>query len=187
MRLFWKSGYDGTSMSDLSEALGLGRQSLYGAFGDKRALFLKCIDRYFDQVLTVAIVNVLEGPGSPLGNVHKVIDAWEAYAASAEFQGCLVGNSLAELGMRDADLDAVMRGKLNRLKDAFARAFERARDAGELAPRADTQALARALTAFAQGAALVSKVWRSADAVHETLEGMRALVDAHAKGKALRG
>jgi AcrR family transcriptional regulator len=46
VELFWAKGYEGTSISDLEEHLGMGRQSLYGAFGDKHELYVKAMDRY---------------------------------------------------------------------------------------------------------------------------------------------
>jgi TetR/AcrR family transcriptional repressor of nem operon len=49
MRVFWKYGYDATSIHDLTEATGLGRGSLYGAFTDKETLFLTVLDRYLDR------------------------------------------------------------------------------------------------------------------------------------------
>jgi AcrR family transcriptional regulator len=46
MEVFWKQGYEGTSLTDLTEAMGINRPSLYAAFGNKEALFSKAIDRY---------------------------------------------------------------------------------------------------------------------------------------------
>ncbi len=54
MRVFWEKGYEGTSLNDLTEAMGINRPSLYAAFGDKAALFLKAMERY------------AEGPGGYL-------------------------------------------------------------------------------------------------------------------------
>ena len=48
MNAFWSKGYDGTSMKDLSSAMGISGPSIYSAFGDKRELYLKTIDRYAD-------------------------------------------------------------------------------------------------------------------------------------------
>jgi AcrR family transcriptional regulator len=48
MNTFWAKGYDGTSMKDLTKAMGISGPSLYAAFGDKRELYLKAIDRYAD-------------------------------------------------------------------------------------------------------------------------------------------
>src|SRR5579859_5816189 len=46
MRVFWEKGYEGASLTDLTEAMGINRPSLYAAFGDKEALFLKVIEHY---------------------------------------------------------------------------------------------------------------------------------------------
>jgi AcrR family transcriptional regulator len=179
MRLFWQRGYEGTSMSDLTHALGIGRQSLYGAFGDKRQLFVACLERYSEEVLQKSLFALLEAEGSGLDAIEQVLDAWQAYAESGDFWGCLLGKSLAELGRRDSELDRLMRAKLDRLQKGFERALVRAKQSGELVASADPRALARSLTAFAQGAAVVCQVWREPRAVRETMLGARALVAAH--------
>src|ERR1700747_1473227 len=48
MKVFWQKGYESTSLTDLTEAMGINRPSLYAAFGDKEALFRKALDRYND-------------------------------------------------------------------------------------------------------------------------------------------
>jgi TetR/AcrR family transcriptional repressor of nem operon len=180
MELFWRQGYEGTSMSDLTAALGLGRQSLYGAFGDKRTLFVTCLERYTDEVFEKSLLSLLDGDGPPLAGIERVLDAWEAYVASDDFKGCLLGKALAELGMRDSRLDALLRKKLDRIRGSLERALTRAKAAGELTARTDVPAVARSITAFAQGAAVVCQVWRDPTAVRETLAGARSLLRAHA-------
>jgi TetR/AcrR family transcriptional regulator, transcriptional repressor for nem operon len=179
MQLFWRQGYDGTSMSDLTAELGVGRQSLYGAFGDKRALFIACLERYTDEIFEKSLLALLDGDGPPLAGIERVLDAWEAYVGSDQFNGCLLGKALAELGMQDAKLDALLRKKLDRIRGSFERALTRAKDAGELDAATDARALARSITAFAQGAAVVCQVWRDPASVRETLAGARALLSAH--------
>ena len=67
MAVFWKHGYAGTALGDLEAATKLGRQSLYGAFGDKRGLFTRVVERYFDVVLRHYIIDVLDAPASGQG------------------------------------------------------------------------------------------------------------------------
>ena len=50
MQVFWSQGYFGTSINDLVEAMGISKSSLYGSFGNKRAIFLECIEFYSDNV-----------------------------------------------------------------------------------------------------------------------------------------
>src|SRR5512139_3231149 len=64
MGVFWRKGFDATGVADLEAATGLGRQSLYGAFGDKRALFAQVVDFYFARVLKPGLVDVLDAEGS---------------------------------------------------------------------------------------------------------------------------
>jgi TetR/AcrR family transcriptional repressor of nem operon len=176
LELFWRRGYEATSMSDLTDALGIGRQSLYGAFGDKRKLFLQAVDLYVDGVLKTGIFDLLDRPGSPLGNLNAVLDSWQAYAVSAEFKGCLVGNTITEMAITDEELGGVMRRKLDRMNAAFTRVLRRAKDEGELLADADVAALSHALTAFSQGVAVVSKVWREPRTIRALVDSIRALV-----------
>jgi len=160
MAVFWKNGYAGTALAELEAATKLGRQSLYGAFGDKRALFARVVERYFDVVLRPYIIDVLDAPGSPRANVEQVIRAWETAAAAPEFNGCLVGNSSSEMGLHDPEMAELLRRKLELLEAAFHRALTRAQRAGEINAGADVRALARSFVVTAQGLSIVCRVNR---------------------------
>ena len=67
-------------MLRIEQATGLGRQSLYGAFGDKRALFLRIVERYFERVLKPYVVEVLDAPGSGRAEPRAHFEQWEAAA-----------------------------------------------------------------------------------------------------------
>ena len=160
MEVFWKKGYAGTALAELEAATKLGRQSLYGAFGDKRALFARVVERYFEVVLRPYIIDVLDAPGSPRANVEQVIRAWESAAAAPEFNGCLVGNSSSEMGLHDPEMAELLRRKLELLEAAFHRALTRAQRAGEINAGADVRALARSFVVTAQGLSIVCRVNR---------------------------
>src|SRR3954470_2591512 len=87
MFLFWQKGYEATGLVDLEQATGLGRQSLYGAFGDKRAFFLRVVEHYFERVLKPHIVDVLDAPGSARANVERIFEQWQSLAEAPEFHG----------------------------------------------------------------------------------------------------
>ena len=160
MAVFWKKGYAGTALAELEAATKLGRQSLYGAFGDKRALFARVVERYFEVVLRPYIIDVLDAPGSPRANVEQVIRAWESAAAAPDFNGCLVGNSSSEMGLHDPEMAELLRRKLELLEAAFYRALTRAQRAGEINAGADVRALARSFVVTAQGLSIVCRVNR---------------------------
>lgn len=159
MLVFWRKGYEATGLVDLEQATGLGRQSLYGAFGDKRGLFLRVIEHYFERVLKPGI-DVLDEPGSARQNLERIFGAWEATAADPEFHGCLVGNSIPEIAAKDPEMSAILLRKLELLEAAFARTLRRAKRDGEIAERVDIKDTARSLLALAQGLAVVARANR---------------------------
>ncbi|MET0795415.1 MAG: TetR/AcrR family transcriptional regulator, partial [Polyangiaceae bacterium] len=134
MFLFWKKGYEGTGLVELERATGLGRQSLYGAFGDKRALFLCVVEHYFDRVLKPYVLDVLDAPGPARANVERIFQQWQTTAEAPEFHGCLVGNSVPEFGAEDVEMSDVLRRKLELMEAAFSRALLRAKQEGEVSP-----------------------------------------------------
>ncbi|MEO7035173.1 MAG: TetR/AcrR family transcriptional regulator [Polyangiaceae bacterium] len=176
MFLFWKKGYEATGVVDLEHATGLGRQSLYGAFGDKRALFLRVVERYFEQVLKPGI-ELLDAPGSARANLEQVFRYWEVTAEAPEFHGCLVGNSVPEFGAKDREMSDVLKRKLELLEGAFARALQRAKRAGEVNANLDARATARSLLALAQGLAVVARVNREPSFVRSVVQTARRMLD----------
>src|SRR6187431_2122551 len=131
MALFWRKGYAGTGISDLEEATGLGRQSLYGAFGDKRQLFEQVVERYAATVLRPYLRDVLEAPGSPRANLERLFEHWQEAVASPNFNGCLVGNCVAEMSARDPEIADILGPQLEQMELWLFQAIARARAAGE--------------------------------------------------------
>ncbi|HKO47111.1 MAG TPA: TetR/AcrR family transcriptional regulator [Polyangiaceae bacterium] len=177
MLLFWRKGYEATGVADLEQATGLGRQSLYGAFGDKRALFLRIVERYFERVIKPYVVDVLDAPGSGRANLERIFQQWQAAAEASEFYGCLVGNSVPEFGAKDSEMSDVLRRKLELMEAALMRALRRAKQEGEVNPSLDTRATARSLLAIAQGLAVVARVNRDPALVRGVLHSARRLLD----------
>src|ERR1700678_2261808 len=97
--VFWNAGYAGTSMDDVMSATGLGKGSLYGAFGDKRQLFLRVFGDYCDGLL-VAARRAL-APAAVVGAADQV-DGFlhlsaTGTAADIAHRGCLLAKATAEL------------------------------------------------------------------------------------------
>ena len=157
MKLFWSRGYAATSIRHLVERMGIQRGSLYGAFGDKRALFFAAIERY-DRVMTSRLLATLDAPGSGLEAIRRFFRLKvEAAQERGRPRGCLVTNSAAELGSRDRATASRIGATLGRIEAAFHRAVVRAQEAGELDPARDARALARFLTSSAQGLSVMAK------------------------------
>lgn len=155
--LFWQQGFEATGVAQLSETLGIGKQSLYGTFGDKRGLYIAAIQRYSDESVGKTRAQ-LGRPGRAVDHIAEVLDEWAARASCEGYCGCFLANSCSELGTRDPEVAALLQRKLARMADAFQEAIERAQSEGDIAPDTNAQALARALVNTAQGLSTASKV-----------------------------
>jgi TetR/AcrR family transcriptional regulator, transcriptional repressor for nem operon len=157
MQAFWAKGYEATSLDDLCVATGLSRSSLYAAFGGKRALLLRSLDRYEEQ--GIARIRAALNRPVPVQDALRgfVGDLIECIVAGPGRIGCFIGNCAAELARQDRITAARVRRSLGRIEAVFQEGFARAQARGELSADADTGALARYLVAGIQGLRLVGK------------------------------
>lgn len=101
IELFWAQGFDTTSVEDVSRATGIGNGSLYGAYGNKRGLFLAAFERYCEQRARFVREVVETAPGSARSAVRALCRAViDDCAAHPDRRGCLMINSIAHLGTR---------------------------------------------------------------------------------------
>jgi TetR/AcrR family transcriptional repressor of nem operon len=176
MQAFWAHGYEGTGVAELERATGLLRQSLYGAFGDKRQLFMRAVDYYCDHVIKPGLLDVLDAPGSARANVERVLERWQSLALTPEFQGCLVGNTATELPKDDPELRELLRRKLQLMEEAFVRALTRAKKQGEVPETLDPRATARTLLSLSQGLSILARVRGEPAFVRSVIASARALL-----------
>src|SRR5210317_1687253 len=91
MLVFWEQGYEATGMTGLLEQVGIGRQSLYDTFGDKRSLFIESLNHYFRTRIGPMLAQ-LRAPGSPRANLLQTFQLAEKNLTADDFQGCMIGN-----------------------------------------------------------------------------------------------
>jgi TetR/AcrR family transcriptional repressor of nem operon len=143
MECFWKHGYAATSVRDLGDAMGLGAASLYNAFGDKRALFARCLDRYLDANMR-ARIRRLETSLPP----RQAIEALLADIVDRSLHdrlGCMLVNSALEIAPHDAAIAEVVAERLGELEAFFHRCVTAAQRDGSADRAQDASDLARLL------------------------------------------
>jgi AcrR family transcriptional regulator len=149
---FWVSGYAGTSLDDLCEVTGLGRGSLYGAFGDKHALYLRALDDYCTNAAQSSRERLRGGEGSAYERLAAhVRGAAEDIAGDTGHRGCLMAKGAAELGSAHEDVAKRIGRTFTELHADLAECLEEARRDGELARSSDPAALAGLLLAVLRG------------------------------------
>ncbi|HTL65069.1 MAG TPA: TetR/AcrR family transcriptional regulator [Pseudolabrys sp.] len=146
--VFWRNGYDGTSLDDLVAATGMNRPSLYAAFGDKRDLYLKTLARYRDSARAVTLTLLADDPPLRvfLDRFYKAaLDLYLAGEGGA--RGCYTIGTAATQATVDSKVRAFLAEGV-RNSDAFlAEQFSRARERGEIPRSADPAMLAQLATA----------------------------------------
>ncbi|WP_263164964.1 TetR/AcrR family transcriptional regulator [Streptomyces sp. SCSIO ZS0520] len=168
MEVFWSRGYSGTSPQHLVEALGIGRGSLYNAFGSKRQLFELALRRYYERE-TVRLIEVLDGGGSPRARIRAALElVVRAALEDARRRGCLATNTAVEFGVVEETVNYLVRRTFERQEAAFKGAVLEAQAAGEVDRAADAGALARLLLAAINGIRVLAK----ADPAPERLDGL---------------
>jgi AcrR family transcriptional regulator len=153
LHVFWRQGYEGTSINDLTQAIGITKPSLYAAFGNKEDLFRKALDRYIDgpggyvQVAMAkpAVREVVE---------HLLHGAADAVTNPENPPGCLAVQAALCCGDAAESIKQELMTRRANGEDDLRKRFERAVDEGDLPADTNAADLARYVSAILQGMAV---------------------------------
>ena len=144
---FWRYGYAGTSMDQLAAATGLHKPSLYGAFGDKKKLYLAALDNYLADVRA----EFAEAFSIPcLFDSLRAMTEWSIDKFMGKDEtgpGCFMMHTAMPEAAEDPEISRVVRETMDSLDRALVRRFERAIEAGQISKDADPHALAMVMIA----------------------------------------
>ncbi|CAH0140320.1 TetR/AcrR family transcriptional regulator [Roseomonas sp. CECT 9278] len=155
MLRFWEHGYAATSVRDLGQAMGLGAASLYNSFGDKHALFARCLDRYLDGNMRERIAR-LEATHAPRAAIETFLQ--EIVARSlADRRGCLLVNTALEVAPHDPAIGAIVAERLAELEGFLRRCVVAGQRAGSIARGRAARDLARLLLTTVMGLRVLAR------------------------------
>ena len=150
MQVFWRNGYEKTSLDDLLAAMHVGRQSLYDTFGDKRELYLSALEAYRDS--TQAAMRQLFTSGHPLRDCFQALLFGIVNESRADHErGCLLLSANLERNLDDKRIATLVKTNQAQVEALFEDVLRRAQQSGELAADKDTRALAKFFLATIQG------------------------------------
>ncbi len=119
MKVFWDKGFEATSMQDLVVASGLLKGSLYGAFGDKQALYLVAL-KHYNRTRIKAGIEMLNGEGSARQKISRLFDNVIEATKRGDFAGgCLLCNASLEKAVTDRQVKSEVKTTIRRLKLAI--------------------------------------------------------------------
>ena len=148
MNAFWEKGFEATSMSDLTEATGLHKASLYKTFGDKHQLFVSALKLYFDKTAEAQKTS-RTGEESPIKAIRKSVSS--TIDQCAEGKGCLAVNSLIEVAPFDSEIDRILKQFRQRLENQLVRLVEDAKQQDQIPEDINTKEAVRLISVFLHG------------------------------------
>jgi AcrR family transcriptional regulator len=156
--LFRKQGFAATSLDDLSEATGMNRPSLYGAFGDKRELYIKSYQRYREDA-RASMVAIFREEMPVRQRLERIYASALNIYLSGETgpRGCFTVVTAASEAVGDPEIRAMVLDGLAELDKAFASCFRRGKEKGELPESADPAMLAQLASATIHTIAIRSR------------------------------
>jgi TetR/AcrR family transcriptional regulator, transcriptional repressor for nem operon len=155
---FWSRGYAATSVDDLTSATGLGKGSLYGAFGDKHELFLRVLDGYCTSALDKVRAQLRDPGRSAYERLAHHIRAQAArVVADKGARGCMMSKSAAELGAIDEAVAQTVGRTLDAWRNELVSCIKAAQRDGSVDAKQNPQALATMLLAVLRGMEALGK------------------------------
>jgi AcrR family transcriptional regulator len=177
MRLFWAKGYEGTSLADVTETLGINRPSLYAAFGNKEELFRRACARYEAGAAAAGIgppppcaSQCAAAPLSPREAVARYLRLAAETMADGEHPGCLLVTAALATGDEAASVQTALCAARERAREDWRAFFAAARDDGRLPADADPDDLARYVMTVAHGMSVQARGGASREELRRVAE-----------------
>lgn len=169
IELFREYGYDATTIQDVVDFTGVGRQSLYNAFGDKRALFLAALDHYVEQDLDT--LEPLRRRGADLETLREFFHGRIEHLAETEpARACFVASCAVEVGERDDEVAARIVYHAEELEDVYAKVLRAARRKGQLASGVILPAAVRMLLSITHGLTVMARCGADEAALYSAVD-----------------
>lgn len=145
MEIFGHYGYEGTSLQNLIDGLGIARQSLYDTYGTKRDLFISAVKHYINGK-TATVISYLERSGSVKRAISEIFyEGINVLKDDARRKECFIMDSAIAQIPHDLEISEFFNHDLKRLEEAFYKALVRAQEQGEIGKKKDINALAKYL------------------------------------------
>ena len=157
IQLFWLKGYNGTSMQDLVDALGISRSSLYDTYTDKHTLFVKALESY-QSTGAGKIQEIIDHTTSAKETVKKLLElATDDLLCDKQQKGCFMVNAEIEVAPHDAEVSTLVCKNDQQMENAFYLVIQKGKDSGEIKNQQDARALARFIFNTVKGMRVTAK------------------------------
>jgi len=141
--LFWLKGYNGTSMQDLVDGLGISRSSLYDTYVDKHTLYLKALE-FYQRTGGAQLFEIVTSTPSAKDAIKQLLQMiTNNLVKDKEHKGCFMVNAEVEVASHDAAVKDIVCKNDKQVEEAFYRAIKKGQESGEISNKQDAKALTR--------------------------------------------
>lgn len=170
MDVFWQKGYDGTSIDDLLQKLKIGKQSLYNAFGEKKAIFKKALDQYY--VMSTEILDTLNSQNASFSDIKDYFLVRHTAFSFTDYnhKACFVGNTISNMSQEDQQLAEFALNYLKFVESAFENALICALRKGEIKGDLNVKSTAKYLVTMAYGLGILARAKENENELKSMIE-----------------
>ncbi len=154
--VFWDNGYSATSLDDIMTSTGLGKGSLYAAYGNKEEMYVLALTGYCDWAIQDIQERLRGNDDGAILRLRKYIRAAAKGAASSR-RGCMLAKATAEVAGRFPQVDKIIEATFAALEREFVRCVRQAQRAGEIDQDRDARTIAVTLLAALRGLEALGK------------------------------
>jgi len=157
IQLFWYKGYNGTSMQDLVDGLGISRSSLYDTYTDKHTLFVKSLESY-QASASGKMQEIISNSGSAKDTVKKLLEfVTNELLDDKQQKGCFIVNAEVEVAPHDAEVNNLVCKNDQQMEEVFYLVIKKGQDDGEIKNQQDARALSRFIFNTVKGIRVTAK------------------------------
>jgi AcrR family transcriptional regulator len=150
LHVFWAHGYEGTSMAELTEALGINKPSIYAAFGNKEELFRKALARYATGPAAF-VGEAMKEPSARLVVEKFLMQAVDFFCDKSTPSGCMIVQGALTCGQSSSAIQQELIAYRSSIETTLTKRFELAKERGDLAENVNTKQLAKYIATIHQG------------------------------------
>jgi AcrR family transcriptional regulator len=175
MRLFWRRGYEATSVSDLTDAMDITPPSLYAAFGDKKRLFLEAVDRYQAGPGSFAQAALCEEPTAEAAMRRLMIGTIDSFFEPKGAKGCMVVLAATNCTAESSDILEELAARRRLAERMVRERIAKGRDAGEFSADTDIDAMAGLIITTLYGLSIKARDGASRAALRKVVEQVMSM------------
>ena len=176
MSVFWRLGYENTSIAVLMREMGIAKQSLYDTFGDKRSLYLKALAYYRDET-NVGLRQAFDSDRSVRDGFAKLLFGLSSESREQHERGCLLLSANLERNTADTVIADFLRDNQATVESIFVEALRRAQKTGELSAQQDPAAVGRFFVVTIQGMRAMARLKSERKALEQVARVALAVFD----------